>query len=56
LGGLAGVLVFGWQIRPALTGDEILQIVFDTAFVTEDGFQIIKPGAFIAVAKSYNAA
>jgi serine protease AprX len=49
---LAGVLALGWQIRPDLTGDEMLQIVFDTAYVTEDGFQIINPGAFIKSVKS----
>jgi serine protease AprX len=49
---LAGVLALGWQIRPELTGEEMLQIVFDTAYVTDDGFKNINPVAFIEGVKS----
>ena len=44
---LAGVLALGWQIRPDLDGSQMLDLLFDSAYVTEDGAQIIDPVAFI---------
>jgi serine protease AprX len=49
---LAGVLALGWQIRPELTGEEMLQIVFDTAYIAQNGAKIINPPAFIEGVKS----
>lgn len=42
----AGVLAMGWQVRPDLTGDEMKQILLDTAYIS-DGHRIINPPAFI---------
>jgi len=43
----AGVLAMGWQIRPELTGEQMVDLLFQTAYVNGDGAQIINPPAFI---------
>ena len=43
----AGVLAMGFQLRPEMTGEEMLNCLMDTAYVREDGFKIINPPAFI---------
>ena len=43
----AGVLAMGWQIRPELTADEMLQALIDTAHIGKDGDKFIYPTAFI---------
>lgn len=43
----AGVLALGWEVNPELSNEEILQILFDTAYVNDEGFQMINPTAFI---------
>jgi len=43
----AGVLSMGWEVKPELTPDEIVQILFDTAYVDGDGNKYIYPIAFI---------
>jgi serine protease AprX len=44
---LAGVLAMGWQLRPDLTGDELVQMVYDTAYKWDGNIKIIDPPAFI---------
>ena len=43
----AGILALGWEIRPELTPDEIVQILSDTAYVGSGGNKYIYPTAFI---------
>jgi len=43
----AGVLALGWQLKPSLTADEIVKLLFKTARLTADGYKIINPVAFI---------
>lgn len=43
----AGVLALGWQINPALDNNQIVQILFDTCTIANDGSNIINPVAFI---------
>ena len=43
----AGVLAMGFQLRPEVTGEDMLACLMDTAYVREDGFRIINPPAFI---------
>ncbi|MHC4271596.1 MAG: S8 family serine peptidase [Planctomycetota bacterium] len=43
----AGVLAMGWQIRPELTGEEMKQLLFETAYINKDGAKIINPARFI---------
>ena len=44
---LAGVLALGWQVRPELTAAELLQLIFETAYIRADGARIINPPAFV---------
>jgi hypothetical protein len=48
----AGVLAMGWEIRPELTADEIVQILFDTSYTDGDGNKFIYPAAFIDYLKN----
>jgi len=48
---LSGVLALGWQVRPDLTSAQLLDLLFKSAYVTEDGLKIINPGAFIEMVK-----
>lgn len=43
---VAGVLCLGWQVAPQLNHDEMLRLLFETAYV-KDGNKIINPVAFI---------
>ena len=43
----AGVFALGWQVKPELTADEIVQILIDTAYVDVQGYKYINPPAFI---------
>lgn len=43
----AGVLALGWQIKPDLDKDQIVEILFDTCSKSDDGSNIINPPAFI---------
>ncbi|MCL2517914.1 MAG: S8 family serine peptidase [Oscillospiraceae bacterium] len=50
----AGVLAMGWQVNPALTADEIVQILIDTAYVDKEGYKYINPPAFIEYIQTLN--
>lgn len=47
----AGVLALGWQVNPTLDNDQIVQILFDTCTIADDGSNIINPIAFINAIK-----
>lgn len=48
----AGVLALGWQINPSLDYDQIVQILFDTCSIAEDGSSIINPPVFIGAVQN----
>lgn len=48
---LAGVLAMGWQINPDLTAEELLELLFSSAYVTEGNAKVISPPAFIEMVK-----
>lgn len=48
---LAGVLTMGWQLNPDLTNSQIMNLLFDSAFITKSGEKIIDPTAFIEEVK-----
>ncbi len=50
---LTGVLALGWQIRPELTGEEMLSLAFSSAYY-KDGGKIINPVAFIDSVRNYH--
>jgi hypothetical protein len=43
----AGVCALGWQVKPDLKADEIVKLLFKTAYITPNGYKIINPAAFI---------
>ncbi len=43
----AGVLALGWEIRPGLTADQMVEMLLQSAYVTVDGAKIINPQEFI---------
>lgn len=43
----AGVLALGWQVNPDLDMDRIVEILFDTCSLSQDGSTILNPPAFI---------
>jgi serine protease AprX len=47
----AGVLAMGWQIRPELTGEKMRELLFESAYVSDQGAKIINPQAFIALVR-----
>ena len=50
---LVGVLALGWQLRPDISGNEMLKLVFSTAY-RDNGSRIIQPNEFINAVKSYH--
>ena len=44
---VAGVLALGWQVKPDLKDNEIVRLLFKTAYITDDSYKIINPVAFI---------
>lgn len=46
------VFALGWQVKPNLTADEIVKLLFKTAYITPDGYKIINPVAFIAAVEN----
>lgn len=49
----AGVLALGLQVDPSLTNEEIIKLLFDSAYTDSSGNKIINPPAFIAAIKSH---
>lgn len=47
----AGVLALGWQVNPTLDNTQIVQILFETCTIANDGSNIINPIAFIDAVK-----
>ena len=47
----AGVLALGWQVNPTLDNAQIVQILFETCSIANDGSNIINPIAFIDAVK-----
>lgn len=43
----AGVLALGWQIDPALTADEVISLLFESAYKPDEKTNIIDPAAFV---------
>ncbi len=49
---LSGVLALGWQTRPNLSNSQIVDILFSSAYKTNDGLLIIDPVAFIEIIRA----
>lgn len=48
----AGVLALGWQVNPALSGDQMVDLLFSSCATTDDGSSIINPPAFIEAVRA----
>ena len=48
----AGVLAMGWQINPNLENNEIISLLFATAYIDNHGYQFINPTAFIEAVRA----
>lgn len=46
-----GVLALGWQVNPGIDNTQIVQILFETCSIANDGSNIINPIAFIDAIK-----
>ena len=49
----AGVLALGWQVRPDLSPEEIIRILFETAASGKDSSRIIDPPSFIKAVRNF---
>jgi hypothetical protein len=49
----AGILALGWEARPELTGQQMRDLLFESAHKTADGWLIINPPEFIHRVKAY---
>ncbi len=47
-----GVLALGWQINPTLTGQELLELMRQTAYETNGGQRFLNPSAFMEAVQS----
>lgn len=43
----AGVLALGWQVRPEIAGEQMKDLLFESAYQHETGAKIIHPAGFI---------
>ena len=50
---LVGVMALGWQLRPDISGDEMILLVRKSAYVSTSGALIIQPEAFIDSVKAF---
>ncbi|SMC40534.1 S8 family serine peptidase [Papillibacter cinnamivorans] len=49
---IAGVLALGWQTDPSLSNEEILSLLFESAYIDENGNKIVNPTAFISAVEA----
>lgn len=50
---LVGVLALGWQIRPDISGTEMIKLMFESAYVSNEGSKFINPTKFIEVVQAF---
>jgi serine protease AprX len=48
---LSGVLAMGWQVNPTQTSSQLLDLVYASAYVTDDNHAIINPQTFIEMVR-----
>lgn len=50
---LVGVLAMGWQLRPDISGQEMIKLLYSSAYIKENGVKIIQPKVFVDSVKDY---
>ena len=48
---LSGVLAMGWQINPTLTSSQLLDLMYASAYITDENHTVINPKAFIEMVR-----
>jgi len=48
----AGILALGWQVNPDLSGQQMKELLFKSAFINKDGYSFINPAEFIKLVQS----
>jgi hypothetical protein len=51
----AGVLAMGWQINPKLTGKQMRELLFQSAYIKENQAKIINPKEFIRLVRNFKS-
>lgn len=49
---LTGILALGWQVNPELSNTQILEMLFSSAFITDNGEKVVNPRAFVEMVKT----
>jgi serine protease AprX len=44
---VAGVMAMGWQVKPEISGTEMVKMLIETASINSEGYKIINPVEFI---------
>jgi hypothetical protein len=52
---VAGVLALGWQVRPELDAREMVQLLFESAYLKEGAGNIIQPKEFLRLVQEFQA-
>jgi serine protease AprX len=50
---LVGVLALGWQLRPDISGQEMIRLLHSSAYIKENGVKIIQPKGFVDSVNDY---
>jgi len=50
------VLALGWQVNPDLGGEQMRELLFESAYTTRSGAKIINPKDFIHLVRRAKAA
>lgn len=50
---LVGILALGWQINPDISGDEMIKLIFDSAYVSDEGAKFINPKKYIEAVQAF---
>jgi subtilisin family serine protease len=52
---VAGVLALGWQVRPELDARQMVQLLFQSAYMKEGTGKVIQPREFLRLVKEFQA-
>lgn len=50
---LVGILALGWQLRPDISGQEMIRLLHSTSYFDKNGTKIIQPKVFVDSVKVY---
>ena len=50
---VAGVLALGWQVRPELNGEQMFQLLLQSAYIGDGGSKIIHPREFLRLVREF---